>query len=471
MFSMTRILKYAVGTKANGNRRVYIQNYEDLSSINFYPHARFDTKETKDEMVLKLSENGSRKVIESKRGDSIVELSDKRISHFVGNARYVSVRLNANEIRISIHHTEKQRVTREKNFLRNVIRKIISTASLYSGVGALTYTMHKGLEKAGFKPRLKFANEIDEIAAKLNANYNPIWDSATSDATFVMDDIETMDYSLMPDYVDHLEIAQPCTPYSKLTPKDKKDILHPITGKLFISTIKAISKMNPATLTIECTPQFLESNAYLCVADFLDKNGYHFETAVLKGTDYGDFEHRKRFALFAVSSGLKHLFPSIKNINHLLKQNTKSFKDIKDDIASDSPLFKEYKHVKARDDMKHLGYRNVLVQDDDTTMPALVATYASPKAGAPFIPHNTNSDLQRQITVSEHTKIRKFPKMLSDAIIKLGKGLLPGQTRTNVTAAHKVCGNSVSPEPWETLMFYMFSGLHNNNSNQLSLSL
>lgn len=459
MSLMTRILRYAVGTKGNGNRRVYIQNHDDLNSINFRPHSRFTIKETAKEIILTLDDSGERKVYESRRGDSIVEISDKKITAFIGKfARYVTVKLKSNEIRITRHHLEVQVVKRESSFHKNIKRKTITTASLFSGVMHLSHSMHEGLKKAGFKPKICFANEIDATASRLNA-MNPIWDSATKDAVLVVDDIQTMDMAMLPNYADHLEIALPCTGQSLMITADKKDILHPETGKLFIRTTEAISKINPATLTIECTPRLLTSVTFLCLEDFLNKNGYVFEVTTLKGSDYGDFEHRNRFCLFAVSKGLKELFPPLKGIESLRHVNPQVFADIKDDIPLNSPLWKEYNHVKKRDNMKSLGYRNVLISDDDKNMPAIVAGYSAPKAGAPFIPHPSNEKLQRQLTVSEHNKIRKFPPRLADAILKLSMGLLAGQTRTNVTAAHKLGGNSVSPSPWEALMFHMFSGL------------
>jgi DNA (cytosine-5)-methyltransferase 1 len=469
MHSLTRILRYAVGTKINGNRRVYIQNHEDLNSINFHPHARFSIKETAKEMILSLNENGERKVYASKRGDSIVEVSDKKITDFIGRcARYVTVILRANEIRITRHHLEMQIEARETKFYKSIKKKVITTGSLYSGVMHLSHSMHQGLKMAGFRPRIKFANEMDEVAAKLNAA-NPIWKSAARNALLVVDDIQTMDMSLLPSYVDHLEVALPCNGQSRMTAPDKRDILHPVTGKLFIRSTEAIAKLNPATLTIECTPSLLGSITFHCLEDFLLKNGYEYEVTTLKGSDYGDFEHRNRFCLFAVSKGLKGLFPSLKDIELFRHPNPQTFAEIKDDIPLTSPLWKEYKHVKQRDNMKNVNYRNVLISDDDRNMPAIVAGYSAPKAGSPFVPHPTNPKLQRQLTVNEHNKIRKFPEDLANEILKLSKGLLAGQSRTNVKAAHKVSGNSVSPGPWKTLMFHMFSGLHNNVKEQLAL--
>jgi DNA (cytosine-5)-methyltransferase 1 len=470
MFSPTKILRYAVGQKDNGNRRVYIQNHEDLTSINFLPHSRFSVQDAGEEIVLTLDNNGGRKVYESKRGDSIVELSDKIISNFIGKfARYVTVKLVSNKIHISRYRSELQREKREGNFLKNINSNMILTASLYSGVGHLSYCMHQGLREAGFSPRIIFANEIDPTAARINA-VNPIWASAAKDALLMVDDIQTLDMSLLPSYVDHLEIALPCTGQSKLISKSKRDILHPVTGKLFIKTLEAITKINPATLTIECTPGLLKSVTYLCIEDFLKKSGYSFQTTTLKGTDFGGFEVRERFCLFAVSKGLEGLFPNIERVDAYHCKNEQTFKDIKDDIADDSILWKEYNHVKKRDKMKN-GYRNVLVLDDDNQMPAIVASYSAPKAGSPFCPHPSNSNLQRQLTVNEHNKIREFPDAVANAILKLSKGLLPGQTRTNVTAAHKLGGNSVSPRPWRALMFHMFSGLNTKNNNKFMLHI
>ena len=451
-------IRYKIGTLNSGIRRIYIPNSEALNNANFLSNTRYQLEVKGKNLILTPSKSGTNKVVNTTRGENVIELRNKMVSNFLGkDTQYITATIKPNMITITLHHQEKRRIERENHFLKNLIRKTLNSGSLYAGIGMLTLRIHKGLEDAGIKPVMKFANEIDPIAAKINANHNPIWHSRHKDSLFLQDSIETCDPALLPNGIDHLDIGQVCTPYSKITPVSLRDMNHKSDGCLFISTIKAIATINPATLTLECTPAFKNSAGYKGITHALKISGYEYQVIELSGSDYADFEVRKRLCLFAYSSGLKDLFPSIESVEKFKAKNKKTLSDIKENIAQDSVLWKTYEHIRKRDNMNNLGYKNILIKDDATSMPALVATYSSPKAGVPFIPHDSDASKQRQITVLEHCRIRGLPDKLTNTLLDLANGKLLKSNRTNVKAAHRCLGNGPSPSPWSIMSFVMFS--------------
>lgn len=457
MSFIKRKYRYKIGKKSStGFARIYIQNAIDLAAAKFIPDCNFDVLVTAKNITLKVVKNGPRKVIRSKKNASIVELTNKAIDKFCAGAEYVSVTLRKGKIVISLHALEQLKKDRELSLIKMLSEGRITTASLYSGIGALAFQLHKGFSNLGITSEIQYANELDPTAAELNVNFNPIWQSAGKDAVMECDDIQSMDLEELPKDIGLLEIAIPCVGYSRLTKVDNKDISHPLTGKLFIRTIELIRAVNPCTILIECTPGFRGTNTHDCVTDQLEKLGYSHQTIMLKGSEYGDFEYRQRFCLFAVSQGVQDLFPSL----HDIKPNAitpKQLSSILEKFRDDDAVWKTYDHIRARDNMTHLGYRNVVLNEDTLHMPALLASYGSPKSGQPFIAHPTDPKLQRMITVREHARIRKLPFKLAEAICMLSDGLLLGRTRTGKTLAHKLLGNAVSPTPWQKVIEHMFS--------------
>jgi hypothetical protein len=467
---LTQAIKYKIGTLSNGNRRIYIPHTEALNDANFSSETRYRVDLKGKELILTPCTDGNNKVFSTSRGENVIELSNKQITAFLGqNSEYITATLKKNLIRISLHYQEQRRITREQHFKANLGRLTLTNGSLYAGPGILSLSMHDGMKQAGIKPVMKFANEIDPLAARINAQYNPIWISSHPNALFLQDSIESCDLSLLPTGIDHLDIGQVCTPYSNMTPKAIRDINHKKSGCLFLSTVNAIAQINPATITLECTTLFKDSVAYKSITHALKIYGYQNQCTELKGTDFGDFEHRNRFCLFAYSNGLSDLFPCIETVHQHRKNNEQTIADIKEPLSDDHHSWKSYEHVKRRDEMDNLGYKNILIKDTDNKIPAIVGGYASPKAGAPFLPNPSNKDKQRLLTVLEHCRIRKLPQAMADAIVSLGNGSLSGQSRTNVSAAHRLLGVSVSPTPWHVLSYVMFSHALAKFSKQDSL--
>lgn len=462
MSFIKRKYRYKIGRKSStGFARIYIQNAIDLAAAKFIPDCNFDVLITAKNITLKVVKHGPRKVIRSKKNASIVELTNKAIDKFCAGAEYVSVTLRKGKIVISLHALEQLKKDRELSFIKMLSEGRITTASLYSGIGALAFHLHRGFSNLGISSEIQYANELDPTAAELNVNFNPIWENAGKNAQMVCDDIQSMDLDDLPQNIGLLEIAIPCVGYSRLTKSENKDISHPLTGKLFIRTIELIRAINPCTLLIECTPGFRDSDTLGCITDQLKMLGYNYQVIMIKGSEHGDFEHRQRFCLFAISKGVQNLFPNL----HDIKPSTvasKRFGSIMDKVSDVDAAWKTYEHVKARNNMKHMGYRNVVINESTIHMPAMLASYGSPKSGQPFVSHPTNPQLQRMISVREHTKIRKLPHRLAEAICMLSDGVLLGRTRTGKTLAHKLLGNAVSPTPWQKVIEHMFAWCRND---------
>ena len=442
-----KIYKIGVSSKT-GNSRIYIQNANDLHAANFLPGTEFDTSWSSPSITLKVQVGGGRAVVGAKKGGaSILELVCKRTTEFCGTAEKVIVTIRANRIVIKLYIQDRNKRVREESFINHLKYGTLTTASLFSGIGVLAYAIHQGLTETGIQSKIVFANDLDPIASDINVNYNPIWRNAARNAMFIEDDIQLLDQTDYPSSVDLLEIGYTCTGLSQLTSEEKFDLKHPVSGKLFISVIEAIKTMNPGMIILECTPKMEKSSTYDCIQNQLTKFGYIVQTTLLKGSEFGDFEHRKRFAMVAVSKGLSEHIPDLNLVHLLHRPNQQTFYDISDTISPVDSSWKSYGHVRARDKMSSVGYKNVLIDAKSRHIPALLAIYACPQTGAPFVRHPREHGLQRQITVAEHAKLRKLPPEMINALTDLESGKFPGRTRTGRTLAHKCLGNSVSPTP------------------------
>jgi DNA (cytosine-5)-methyltransferase 1 len=209
--------------------------------------------------------------------------------------------------------------------------------------------------------------------------------------------------------------------------------------------------MNPSVIIFENTPRFGVSETLgIIKRSFPD---YNFTQQVFNGHDYGELEARKRVCIIAVSKGLPPFDLSV--VKPVMKVDNVHVRDFLTPVAEDSTVWREMAHVKARDSMTHVGYKNCLYHGNETKMVTIPASYA-PKAGTPMIAHPTDSNLQRQIQVDEHIRLREMPDRLTDTLLKVWKGDHPMiSKRGSAAACHRMLGNGVSRKIWTAIGFYL----------------
>lgn len=445
---ITRIQNYAVKHLKNGAARVYIKNTEALQAAGFLKNTNIRITYLKNGIDIHVDQNGSNKVMDTGRGE-LVELKNKDTGKALANTAKVSVTFRKGVLRIRVHGldaAQQSRVSRVINTLKQ--GKPLRTACFFSGLGMLSYHVKEGLKRAGVATEITFANDVDELAMSCNLEGNPMWLNASEDALAVTDSLDALHLYDLPQ-VDVATIGYPCVGQSILADKEKRDLMHPLVGTLFMPLFTALRKMNPAIIVIENTPRFAASQTLDLLMRALPD--YQFEQRVMDGHDYNEIESRKRVAIVATTKGLPAL--KLDNVPSLFNDApVRTLRDIQDDIPLDAPCWREMQHVKARDNMAHLGYRNALYFGDETTMTTLPASYGPPKAGVPMFAHPINDKLQRQVMPNEHAALRELPDGLKKCINDVWNGIHAlVSKRGSFSAAHRLCGNGVSKRIWQSV--------------------
>ena len=443
-----RIQKYAVKLLKSDTARVYIQNPLFLKKANFVANALIHVSYEKSRIVITLKENGERKVMDSSRGE-LIELKNKDTFKSLLGCNSVVVTFKTNKIIIKVPKSFTETQKRTVGFIDKLSSgKPLTSASLFSGIGLLALSIKRGLEAAGVKTKLSFANDSDELALTCSAEGNPIWKDASNNAVIDGRDIRELDISELP-IVDILEIGLPCVNQSKLCEKKKRDLNHPIVGTLFITIVNVIKKMNPSIIILENAPSFLNSDTLALIKSEL-KDRYTFDSRILKGSEFGGIEERSRACVVATPLGFPEL--NLAELKPKLSLLTPSLGDLLEDIRNDSPLWREMGHVKAKLNNPKLNYKNTLFTADSTKIGTMTATYHSPKIGSPMLAHPENPELQRQFTALEGCRIRELPLSLLEVLMSVAKGEhWLCKSKSNVGAVHRMNGNSVSPKPWFAL--------------------
>jgi DNA (cytosine-5)-methyltransferase 1 len=445
---ISRKHRYVVKHLKNGAARIYVQNSEALQSAGFLSNSNIRIINKPNRIEVHLDPKGTKKIMDTGRGE-LLELKNKDTAKAMGQAQFVSVTFRMGVIVIAVHGmTEKQQI-RESGLINKLVSgEPLRKGCFFSGLGMLSFSLKEGLKTQGIESQIAFANDNNELAMACNLAGNPMWDNPTKDASVVVDDLHAVDTDDLPQ-VDYVTVGYPCVGFSLLAKAEKRDLLHPDCGTLFVPLIAALRKMNPAVIVFENTPRFGTSDTL----DLIKRSmpDYNFTQSIFNGHDFNELESRKRVCVVATSKGLPTF--DLSTVTSLFSDEAPTvISDHLSDVDLDAPFWRTMEHVKARDDMKHLGYRNCLYYGDETKMVTLPASYGAPKAGTPMIAHPTRPDYQRQVQVDEHVSLRALPERLGRVVIDVWKGVHPlVSVRGSASAAHRLLGNGVSRKVWKSI--------------------
>jgi DNA (cytosine-5)-methyltransferase 1 len=446
--------KYAVKLLKTGASRIYIQNAELLKACGLLKNENISVTYKRNRIEVRLDPSGDQKIMDTGRGE-LLELKNKHVTKAIGENTFVSVTFRKGVAIIMVHGLSQRQIDREHDIIQSVIKGIpLRKACFFSGLGMLSYHLSQGLAKQGISSQIAFANDNNELAMACNLSGNPMWHTATDDATVLVDDLGEAQFMDLPT-VNYVTIGYPCVGFSNLATAENRDMDHPFCGTLFIPLIAALRKMNPAVIVFENTPRFEDSDTLNAIAK--EMSDYTFTSMKLDGHDFNEIESRKRVCVVAVSKGLP-AFDFATLTSQFKHEPTRTVNDMLEPLPLDSERWREMAHVRARDDMKNIGYRNALYYGHETTMTTLPASYGPPKAGVPMIAHPTNPDLQRQVLPSEHANLRDLPDSLKEVVMDVWEGRHPlVSKRGSFSAAHRLLGNGVSKRIWFS-MGYAFGG-------------
>jgi len=436
--------RYSLKQLQNSVSRIYVNDSQELSQSGLQAGTRVLIMYSKYSIKVVPDLKGTNSIMSTSRGP-LLEIKNKSITQSFAGVDAVQVVFTKNGVEIGLCYQDMQRLKRECSTINKLAAgKPLRTASIFSGIGLLSYFIKVGLQKAGVKSQISFAIDSCEKAMSANMNGNPIWADATHDAIAMVDMLNNIDLSLIPQ-ADIVEVGHPCVAFSKLTKKHSRDLAHPEAGTIFCKLLAVIEKINPSMVIIENVDGFIGSDTLSIIKK--EMNGYRFEHVMLDAHQYGDIEARKRLCIIAVSEGLPEI--SLSELVPPAKVTLNPLSSFLEQIPADSPLWRKMEHVKRKLDNPNLNFKNDLYQGHETKLGVLTASYSAPKIGSPMLAHPDNPELQRQFTAQEACNIRQLPKSLELAVMSFANGDNPLVTKVgSKSAVYRMLGNSVSKQAW-----------------------
>lgn len=456
---MLKISKpYSVKRLNNGASRVYVSS-PDLIRVSGFQEGQYLTANwCNGSITVTASSKATEprfKLLNTSRG-LILELRSKNVTNSLSGIGRALVQAKKGSIKIVPHPTELKRLQRENRFVSAIrSKRHLDRGSLFSGLGLLSAYLGDGLHSVGIKSRIRLVNDICPAALTVNTQSNPMWSQAHPNAEAVCADIrELLTTSNIPQ-LDIMDISYPCNGQSTLINSDQRDIQHKVVGDLFIDTVAAIRASNPALMIMECTPAFLKSDTLRLMKQAL--SDYVFHDFQLSGAKHGEIENRPRVAVVAISQGIAHLLPLSAGVPVPAKrQVTPVLSEFLEDVAPGSDLWREFKHVTNKIDDERLDFKHTAYTPDANKIATLIATYASPKIGSPFLAHPSNPKLMRMFTVAEHANIKRLAPAVKQHLIDIEQGNTTlTSARGSKSLAHKLMGMSVNRYPWTDLAAFV----------------
>lgn len=433
-----------------GKPRVWLEGVQ-AAIAGFDPGQRYDVEVRGKTLVLQVNPDGTRVVSAKRVGERVnpvIDLnSETLLAVFDGMA---AVRVVAREGEIFIlplasELRKQERMQRLRQKLEN--GEAITMGSLSHGGGIMSHALHAGIERAGLKAELAFANEIREDLIEQAASHNDAWSKKTMPLVAPMQELAFDDRAMahLPK-VDILEAGLPCSGLSKAG-KSKRGLRHeadhPEVGHLVVGALVIVSKANPAIVIVENVPSAAVSETASILRNQLRDMGYDIHERMLRGKDWNSLEQRDRWCMVAVTTGIDL------DLDAMLPSDTviRKLEDVLEPIPPSDPRFRDYTYLKeklVRDEAAGKGFAFKVVTPESTVVGTLNKTYHKGQSTGTYLASPEDPDKMRLLTATEHSRIKGVPPHLSEGLSN--------------TIAHEMLGQAVLYEPFQDL------GQHVGNS-------
>ncbi|MDO7085525.1 DNA cytosine methyltransferase [Pseudocolwellia sp. AS88] len=423
--------------------RVWLNNASS-KNCGFVTGANYTVNYFESYVDVILEEEGKRVVVEG----NIMDIQNNRLAKVFSDTDRVHVEYQYGRVRIKPYYHDEKIKRRKVSLIERVSKNSpIRIGELFAGTGWLGKKVAEGLLIAGISSSLAFANEHDRHGADLINNFQET--TQISNAVIVQDDLFNMDKSLVPE-LDIMVMGYPCVGFTgQQSVKRSMDIEHEAAGMLFVPVLDVLNRANPSVIILENSDKMIDSTTDHIMTTVLSKAGYKFSHTILSGTEYGDFEQRKRLAKVYYSENLAELDLSLLVPT---KEKVRTFSEVLEPISDDSAQWRDLSYLaKKNDETKH-GHKFIVSKPEDTRLPAFSASYGKTQADSALIEHPTNPALHRICSAGEHCNVRRITGNLKAAIVSIADGTHHLQKgRTNATKSHSLLGNSITPTPWKRL--------------------
>ena len=428
-----------------GRPRLWLEGFK-ASLAGFMPGIRFKIRKDEERTMLVLEQDahGDRIVSRKLKGGKevpVIDINSSEVLSIFDGFSAVRVIVQGNRIRIlplAVEIAKRERLQRLKNKLAN--GEALDCGSVSHGGGVLDHALHKGLEEAGIKTRLAFANEIRPELLEHTREQNDIWSQETISLAAPLQELafDHWAMSALPK-VEALFAGLPCSGAS-VAGKAKNGAghaeAHPEVGHLVVAFLAVIAKVNPALVVLENVKQYGATGSMCILRNQLRDFGYTVHETVLKAQDWNALERRERMCMVAVTEGMEFDFESLVRPPKV----ERTISEILDPVPDDSDLWSPMQGLKDKELRDAAAGKNFMMQivtASSAKCPTVTKGYSKARSTDPKLQHPTNPDLLRHFTPAEHARLKQIPPHLIE-----GLGL---------TLAHELLGQSICYEPFKAV--------------------
>lgn len=405
-----------------GKPRVWLQGLE-LERAGFAPGQSYEIVVKGKSVVLTLSNDGSRTVTPKQvrsRTMPVIDLNSKQLLAAFDGMAAIRMVVKDGQIYLLPLASELKKLERLQRLrTRLEAGEPLRIGSLSHGGGIMSHAIHAGLERAGLKAKLEFANEIRPELLEHASMFNDVWMADTVPLAAPMQELAFDDRGLahIPK-VEILEAGIPCSGASRAgTAKRglKHPEAHPEVGHLVVSALIILNKAAPAIVTIENVPTYANTASASILRSQLRDLGYTTHERILNGKEWGAIENRDRWCMVAVTQGIEFDFDQLMPP----KAKRQVIGDLLEDIPADDARWGTMKGLvekEARDRAAGKNFKMQVFGKGDDSVGTLTKGYAKIRSTDPKLRHPDNPSLMRQFTATEHARFKQVPQhLLGDA--------------------------------------------------------
>jgi DNA (cytosine-5)-methyltransferase 1 len=434
-----------------GAPRLWIQGHFP-DRAGFSPGAKYDAVKTEDQLVLRLSPDGTRVVsykVSGERTIPIIDLNSRALLDIFPEGGELRLVIRENEIVISALASERRRAERIERLTKRMEDwEPLQVGALAFGVGVLDHALHAGLAQEGVGTQLAWASEIREDAFEQAALHNDAFSPQTVALAAPMQEV-AFDEEVLSQLpaVDIVTAGLPCSGAS-IAGRSKRGLSlpeeHPKVGHLVVAAVNFIARFNPSIIVMENVPPYAKSASACILRTHLSELGYELHEREFIATEWGDLERRTRWCLIAVTRGiafdLQALVPDAGEVRTL-----SSILEPLESVAHRfSPMF-GLKAKQERDLAAGKGFQMQVYSGQETAINTLTKGLSKNRSTDPKICHPNDANLLRVPTALEHARCKGVPE-----------GLISGLCETT---AHELLGQSVCYGPFRALGAHLAKAL------------
>ncbi|WP_183133492.1 DNA cytosine methyltransferase [Pseudomonas cannabina] len=425
-----------------GKPRIWMEKLE-ITTAGFAPGDHYEVQMKGGSVVLRADPNGSRVVSskpDKKTGGTypIIDLASESILALFDGMAAIRLVQREGEIHLLPLATEirkKERLNRIKHKVNNKLP--LDVGSLSHGGGLLAHAVHEGLANVGLDSVNRMANEIRPELLEHASQVSDAWTENTLVVGAPMQTLAFDDAAMrhVP-RIDVMEAGLPCSGASvagRARRGTSKAEDHPEVGHLVVAALVIIAKANPAVLLLENVVPYASTASASILRNQLRDLGYNTHETVLKGSDFNALEHRDRWCMVAVTEGMHFDWGMLQ----IPERQKMQLSDVLEPIADDDPAWQEMAGLKRKQERDIADGKSFLMQTFNGASEKIGTIgkgYAKVRSTEPKIEHPTNPDLLRQITETEHVRIKQFPESIIQNL--------------SMTIAHEILGQGVLKMPF-----------------------